>query len=141
MTYLCDEHFLAKFPTKIFARISLLADDYEPAFASHRQRLAGGKRRVSVAGRLPGIVAEAVRHPDQGGDPEDEDGQEREQPAAVIRLRQESVPQHEVRADEEGIEQGHQENGCFGAHQAAQAGLLQRDAQGTVAQVEVRHQI
>ena len=84
-------------------------------------------------------MAEAVRHPHKRGDPEDADGQGGVQPAADLRLRQVQVPEHEVRADEEGAGEGDQEDGRLGAHQAAQAGLLQRDAEGTELEVAVRN--
>ena len=104
--------------------------------------MARRRGRNLLSGPLEGAVAEAVRHPDQGGHLQDAG-------AEKVRVGQEDdaqvhfmqVPQPQVHKDEEGTGEGGPTDGRLGAHQAERAGDVRGHEKGAEFKVAVRYEV
>merc|ERR1712013_952087 len=87
-------------------------------------------------------MAEAVRHPDQGGHLQDAGAEEvRVGPKNDAQVHFVQVPQPQVHKDEEGTGEGDPEDGRFGAHQAERPRDVRGHEKGAVPKVAVRHEV
>ena len=104
--------------------------------------MARRRGRDLLSGPIEGSVAEAVRHPDQGGHLQDARAEKvRVGPQDHAQVHFVPVPQPQVHKDEEGTGEGDPQDGRLGPHQAERPRDVRGHEKGAVPEVAVRHEV